>query len=714
MMQCDLRLTGFPKKDVRFQHATCRIAENMAVKKTGVQPDVFFSADQKSGSRFLKLGRIMGVISALMGGSQILSPSVLLAQPPVVQSTSSERAKQSKVYFDQLDSQLAAIEKLTPFSSERQTAEQYFTNSWNDIRGKAVRGDVSAHDAVQAYWLNRFYVEMTNPHSGMFSLSDDGFWDPINQVRNKQITEEQFKDIEQRRGMLGLGEFVSNQERTAQNPLIQASDYTRFFDPLLKICQETKNTDVKARAHSSLAFLMAKLTPEQLTQLVQHHETHFKNAATESDKYLAMRALNYAHGYSTQSEVWKTLSKNLTTELKTRADKNLAEKELKTQDKAYFKIVLLGMTQSKDLADLAPLFLTPEAPTNAQQAMAWALGMVSSTDAILKDAINDTLISAVKNDKLNPLARELAISALANQYFSSSNLSKLKIQTLLNEVYPKANLWTLENLPKENPYPKSMQQMARGAQIYFFEPWESQADFFLTTWIKNPDSQKEYVRLRSQYIVGWEHLTTKQKNMVDRALIPYKKYLPNLVAKNAKHTFAKGGITDLSNQKEMIGNRFKDGRLYEMFGGLSTSTGTVTQPDQVSTQQNTFAHEFTHDLHAVLKNTHASAGTEITVMFERAKNNGFLLDRYAAENEMEYFAQCGEAADGLYKPHSLMYNRIFGLNHLVSSLDNTRGKLLEMDPKMFDFLKSLREIPFEISKVVPKIAIEQGSQFVQV
>jgi hypothetical protein len=708
-MQYYWKQAGTTKRDVRFQQENCRTTEISAFAKTGVRSDVYFSAAKVSGTRAVKLGRVLGLMTALMGGSQVLSPPVLQAQPPVVQSASSGRATQGKAYLEQLDSQLAAIEKLMPFSSERQTAEQQFTNSWNDIRGKAVRGDVSAHDAVQAYWLNRFYVEMTNPHSGMFSLSDDGFWDPINQVRNKQITEEQFKEIEYRRGMLGLGEFASNSNRTAQNPLIQPSDYTRFFDPLLKICQETKNTDVKARAHNSLAFLMGKLTPEQLTKLVQHHETHFKNAATESDKYLAMRSLNYAHGYSSKSEVWKTLSTNLTTELKTLAEKNLAEKDIKDPDKAYFKIVLLGLTQSNDLPSLAPLFLTPEAPAKSQQAMTWALGMISTTDSI-----NDTLIAAVKNDKLDSLARELAISAMANQYFSSSNLSKVNIQSLLNEVYPKANLWTLENLPKENPYPKPMQQMARGAQIYFFEPWESQADFFITTWIKNADSQKEYVRLRSQYIMGWDNLTTKQKNMVDRALIPYKKYLPNLVAKNAKHTFAKGGITDLSNQKEMIGNRFKDGRLYEMFAGLSTSTGTVTQPDQVSTQQNTFAHEFTHDLHTVLKNTHPSAGTDITVMFERAKNNGFLLDRYAAENEMEYFAQCGEAADGLYKPHNLMYNRIFGLNHLISSLDNTRGKLLEMDPKMFEFLKSLREIPFEISKAVPNVGVHQPFQLVQV
>ncbi len=655
------------------------------------------------------LTRLLTLVPAFIGSSPAMAPLALQAQSPVVQTASTDRLTQSKAYLNQLESDLAAVEKLAPSSSQSQSAQQQFANSWNDIRGKAVRGDVSAHDAVQAYWLNRFYLEMTNPHAGMYSLSDDGFWDPVNQVRNGQITQEQFKEIEQHRGMWGLGEFSIRNEKIAQNPLIKPADFSRFFEPLLKICQETQNTRLKARAHNALSFLMGKLTPEQITKLAQHYETHFKTAATESDLFLAMDSLHSVHGYCPKSDIWKTMSHTLAAELKTLSQQNLSEKErvsgnaLKEVDKASFKIVLLGMIQSKDLAELSPLFLTPEGPAKSQQAMAWALGMVAASDAI-----NDTLIVAIQNDKLDPFARELAVSSMAYQYSTSTDMSKGKIKSLLNEIYPQANLWSLENLPKENQYPKAIQQMARGAQIFYFEPWKTQADFFVTTWIKDPVKQKDYARLRNQYIVGWEDLTTQQKNMVDRALIPYQKYLPDLISKKAKHTFAKGGITELPNQKEMIGNRFKDGRLYEMFGGLSTSTGTVTQPQQMTTQQNTFAHEFTHDLHTVLKNENASVDTNIAVMFERAKNSGFLLDRYAGENVMEYFAQCGEATDGLYKPHSVMYNRIFGLFHLTSSLDNTRAKLLELDPEMFQFLKSLREIPFEISQVVPQRREHQG------
>ncbi len=179
----------------------------------------------------------------------------------------------------------------------------------------------------------------------------------------------------------------------------------------------------------------------------------------------------------------------------------------------------------------------------------------------------------------------------------------------------------------------------------------------------------------------YDSLTRRQKTVIDVSVAALASFLPKLAHAKARHHL----LAFDQRPSELLGftgvgsQRTFDGRYYASIRGVGgkVSVSGVEYLDQAANGGfNTIAHEFAHQVHLVALGK--SEQREIHGLYERARQEGRLLDYYAGANEHEYFAQGYEAFIAERKrPSAGVTGR------------HTRQALERVDPALYRFLERL-------------------------
>jgi hypothetical protein len=169
--------------------------------------------------------------------------------------------------------------------------------------------------------------------------------------------------------------------------------------------------------------------------------------------------------------------------------------------------------------------------------------------------------------------------------------------------------------------------------------------------------------------------------VIDCSVGPLSSFLPKLSRHKARHYLLAlderpselSGFTDVGEEKTF------DGRYYASIRGVGgrIAVSGIEYLDQAARGGfNTIAHEFAHQIHisALSKNEVKT----IRELYNRARQEGRVLDYYAEANEYEYFAQGYEAFIALLKRPSA------GV-----TARHTNHELSVRDPELYRFLMKL-------------------------
>ena len=176
-------------------------------------------------------------------------------------------------------------------------------------------------------------------------------------------------------------------------------------------------------------------------------------------------------------------------------------------------------------------------------------------------------------------------------------------------------------------------------------------------------------------------LTRQQQVVIDAAVAPLAGFLPKLASRRARHYLLAFDQRpgDLQGFADVADAKTFDGRYYASIrgvGGRVTVSGIEYLDQAARGGFNTIAHEFAHQVHLTAMGK--SDGREIRQLYERARQEGRMLDYYAAANEYEYFAQGYEAFISERKrPSAGLTGR------------HTNAELLISDPELHRFLVRL-------------------------
>ena len=180
---------------------------------------------------------------------------------------------------------------------------------------------------------------------------------------------------------------------------------------------------------------------------------------------------------------------------------------------------------------------------------------------------------------------------------------------------------------------------------------------------------------------NYASLNRRQQRVIDCSVGPLSSFLPKLSHQKARHYLLAhderpselSGFTDVGEEKTF------DGRYYASIrgvGGRIAVSGMEYLDQAARGGFNTIAHEFAHQIHiSALSKREVKT---IRELYDRARQEGRVLDYYAAANEYEYFAQGYEAfISPLKRPSAGVTAR------------HTRDELSMRDPELYRFLMKL-------------------------
>jgi len=173
-------------------------------------------------------------------------------------------------------------------------------------------------------------------------------------------------------------------------------------------------------------------------------------------------------------------------------------------------------------------------------------------------------------------------------------------------------------------------------------------------------------------------LTARERAVIDSAVAPLARYLPQLARAGARHYLLAYDQrpSEIRSLRDSAEEKTLDGRYYDSIrgvGGRVTVSGIEYLETAASGGANTIAHEFAHQVHLT-----AMCKAEVRTihnLYQQARREGRVLDYYAAANEMEYFAQGYEAFISDYKRPSA-----------GPTARHTNRELLLRDPDLYSFL----------------------------
>ncbi len=623
---------------------------------------------------------IMWLTMALgaLGGSTI-TPLQATAVAQAVQDTKTKPptlTDANRKRYKNIESWFPYLESLPVNSHKRRQGLAKLQGYWNSLRNDAINGDVGARVVLDGLWVNRMFDEVAHPNPNAIHFNDDQFNTLANQFKNGKLSREDFNTHVQKRALHGL--FCYYKNNPIHNELTQNPQ--RFFQPVLKLLAKNLDEDIQKWGRAFLATCFTSFSPQQQTQLLQTVAETFLTSKPGPQKLSALRTLHSMYVENKTLPFWDTFIPQVKNQLKN------IDITLKTnlQEDPTYPIVILGALKDTELVTLVEPMLNPDTAPETQRAIAWALGSVKSPKGLKH------LTQIIENNEFHPLTREMGLLSLSEY----------------NPDYPEQVLKTLTHYSQANAATTS-QNMIEAAQAMIEKlenKSESEPDFFIHKLLKTDSEKEKYRSLRDQYVVGREKLNTAQKNMIDQFLLPYRDFLPEIIRQRGKHQIITGTVTDLPQYKNLMGIRIADGRLKQCIPGMSSRyRGSTTSKSQiVPNSNNTFAHETTHHIHELVLNNRSGVPAKIVNIYQNALKEKRIMDYYGATNDHEYLAQAGEAIVTPHKNHSQLYEGLFN-NGYDTGHDNTQSKLKRMDPKLYEFLKSLQAMSDALNLNILKI-----------
>ena len=574
-----------------------------------------------------------------------------------------------------------------PATVERNRAEATLNSYWKTLTAQARSGNEGSKLVLHGLWVDRMVEELTQPSPTLFRLEYEGYDTLKQQLATHQISREQFDTHLQRRAIKGLYAYYTS--RPKANPLTE--DKSRLYPAILKVLETNPDSEVQQWGGYFLSHFVADLPNTIQEAYVKRATSAFTEAKTHAERLSAMDSLDDLYQATRKGTYdWNRFLEGIRTRLQTETPASV--KDLPEAQQPKFELVFLGMIQDPTASDVVSRWLTPETALENQYAAAWSLGRIKTNTGLA------ALSEAVANDKLDPQAREMALFSLAEYH---ANFSK-EVMAVIDQYHPPEG----KASPDQPAAPEYLREAARAMREKIQYRADTEADFYINRYLKTETERQTYRQNRDRYVSGLEHLTLEQRNLVDRALLPYRQWLPAILKNGGRHVIQRGVVGETAYYRQKIGMRAQDGRLWDLFKGVSSGPGgAVTGADQIPPGgHNTFAHEFTHHLHQLVlanewrveENRQVNLGEKALLLYRDATRQDRVLDYYGATNEYEYLAQGGEALDALYKKHHYLYTRAFNGGYHHGS-DNIRSKLRRMDPALYRFLESLRSLPLEIS-----------------
>lgn len=598
-------------------------------------------------------------------------PAVTLKARAV--KTSHTLTETDKTRYQNIESWFPYLETRNLDWATRQQGINQVQGYWNNLRNEAVNGNVASRKILHGLWVNRMYDELTRPATNLVRFNYNHYSELVNQRNNGKLTDAQFKTELQWRALKGLYCYYSDGE---VNELTQ--DVSRLYDPVMKLLENNPNEDIQRWGGYLMSELFGKFTPDQQKRYLDKVGSRFLDLPHGADKLAMMNSINSLYWDSSTNPYWKTYAGKMVNALEDLQESTTAEDKAKQK----YYITLLALMRNSDITAAAEPLAKPDAHPETQQAVAWSLGRVRSPKGL------KILTGILENNAFHPLAQEMAIYSVT-EYAKDFPEQVNRILQMYGPADSKAKA-----APKApNPVRDNVREAARVMRLMLSDRSDSERDFFINLLLETDAQKDEYRRLRNQYVIGFDRLDTQRKNMVDRALLPYRHHLQDIINKGGRHRILMTNVTEAPEYRNSYGIRIADGRLNENIHGMSSVSGAVTGKGSIIPGgMNTFSHEFIHHLHQLILNNQPGKTEEILRLFREQK----ALDYYAAWNEYEYLAQGGEAMESPYKNHYYLYNHyFFDGYHSVGS--HTRSQLKRKDPALYDFLKSLRSIPLELS-----------------
>lgn len=575
--------------------------------------------------------------------------------------------EQDKKRFQTIEAEYQRLQQLPPDSEAREKGVEQLKTEWHKLRTEAVKGNAAAKAVLMALWVNRMHEEVIRPHPGLIRFYDSWHDGLLKSLAEKKLSPQEFRSAMQLRGMAGLSAYHGTTDPDRKNSL--AISMSELFEPLMQLLQGKNSRALYSMGIQLLSDGFRDFTPMQQQQYLSHLKATFLESEKPARKYQAMIYLAIAYRESPKSPLWDGLLETVRQKLQN------AEKA----DEQKYWIVFLGLLEAPDLPKLLHSMVKPGTPVNTQRAVAWALGRSRSPEAL------DMLEKILADRKFHPLAQEMAMYSLAE----------------FHETAPERVMKTIQQYAPEPGQPAmgvkhctEVEEAARAMREKLDARPKTELDYYVNKLLATDAERIAYRDLRNRYVQGWDLLDTAQKNKVDRSLIPFRQYLPEVLRKGGRHVFVKHSITEAKGYQNVVGFRTRDGRLNDSIQGVSSPEGeAVTSLDRLQPEhENVFAHELTHHL---MQLVWGAQGHDVEIFSLYSQKH--FIDNYGSTNMGEYGAESGEALDSLYKAHHLLYDALFE-NGYGNGLDNNRSKLKRVDPKMFDYLKGFRSIPLEIAQ----------------
>lgn len=325
-------------------------------------------------------------------------------------------------------------------------------------------------------------------------------------------------------------------------------------------------------------------------------------------------------------------------------------------------IKTLSANKSQEFTKQIPFIIdNPKVSQEAKLSVIWAAGKCKSNENfnLLLKLTNDT-------DPSNSEAREMALHSLS-----------LYLKT--NEVEVKA---TLHNLIKEKS------DLSELAQI-LLEKSEGRYYTKNRELANLTEAEKTtYEKLRNKYVKTNFKINNQQQNIIDRALVLFKKPLAQVLNKNTKMYIMNDTCTNV--YKREVGKRlFTENPAYggEFFDSIIWIANLKRifmskSALKEKSKYNGLAHEFNHAFYYYCISDSKDV-TKLSALYKKALKQNKCLDDYAQLTEKEYFAQGYEAYSSVYKPHgSILDNKNFSDYRC-----HIRSTLKRIDPELYKFIE---------------------------
>lgn len=344
-------------------------------------------------------------------------------------------------------------------------------------------------------------------------------------------------------------------------------------------------------------------------------------------------------------------------------------------DQKDVPLMYLGKLNSKELDLIVPALLkNDQLPFELKRAAAWSAG-IAKNDQNFKLLVN-FLAGISETPNINDSGRKQLYEMGLSSYAEYAKIPR----------YEKPAIRLIQGFIGDDPIVSNIaNDLLEKLQKKDEEPY-----FYVKKVFSNAADAKQYLALRNSLIPSIQSLTPKEQNYIDKAILPVRKVLPELLKKNVDINISKNhSIT--YDDVNAVGERAEDGRFYDVVKGVCSGSNKIILDNIVEEHSlyNSFAHEFGHLLDNEIIQGNTKLSKTLEDLYEKVSSPDIVktkcINSYAATDKSEYFADGYEAFTSITKPHYLMINNLNYENTHACTLTT----LLNKDMNLFDYIYDL-------------------------